>query len=298
MTFTLNQRSLKLRCPVCHAAIPEPIPNSCNCGHLITNDSGIPVLLRDPAAIHKLLASRLDGDLREGWYRDDQSEQASGPYRHHLRRRLRYLSSVLTNHEICGSKNDESVLLDLGCGDGENLTWLRDFAGQIYASDYNALRISRITPMDGECIFIADITDYPALDESFDIVFFNHVLEHIPNDRLALEEVRRITKNGGLIILGVPNEGSLFWRIAYRLQPKSRLSTDHVHFYRMKGLKDLCLEAGLSIQSTKYIGYGIPHWSLDRRLRSIKFLESLLEAFGKVAFRNQASSIYLILRKN
>ena len=68
---------------------------------------------------------------------------------------------------------------------------------------------------------MADICDYPAEDDCFDVIFFNHVLEHIPDDVAALREVRRILKPGGLLVLGVPNEGAAFWQLAYRLQPKT-----------------------------------------------------------------------------
>ena len=64
-----------------------------------------------------------------------------------------------------------------------------------------------------------------------DVVFLNHVLEHVPDDEGALRSVRRVLRPGGLLILGVPNEGCGWWQLAYRLQPKSRAQSDHVHFY-------------------------------------------------------------------
>jgi len=44
----------------------------------------------------------------------------------------------------------------------------------------------------------------PFPDESFDIVFASHVLEHIPDDSHAIAEIRRIIKPGGFAILPVP----------------------------------------------------------------------------------------------
>ena len=45
--------------------------------------------------------------------------------------------------------------------------------------------------------------------EVFDIVIINHVLEHIFNPRGILTEVHRILKNDGLLVIGVPNIGSI-----------------------------------------------------------------------------------------
>ena len=39
---------------------------------------------------------------------------------------------------------------------------------------------------------------------SFDLVVCNHVLEHVPDDHLALTELHRVTRPGGLTIVSVP----------------------------------------------------------------------------------------------
>lgn len=49
-----------------------------------------------------------------------------------------------------------------------------------------------------------DITDIPYPDHSFDAIMCNHVLEHIPNDRQAMNELFRVLKPGGWAILQVP----------------------------------------------------------------------------------------------
>src|SRR5688500_1313251 len=48
------------------------------------------------------------------------------------------------------------------------------------------------------------VQDIPADDDSFDAVICNHVLEHVPDDRRAMREIRRVLKPGGWAILGVP----------------------------------------------------------------------------------------------
>lgn len=51
---------------------------------------------------------------------------------------------------------------------------------------------------------LLDITSIPYDDESFDVIICNHVLEHIPDDMLALRELFRVLKPGGWAILQVP----------------------------------------------------------------------------------------------
>jgi SAM-dependent methyltransferase len=49
-----------------------------------------------------------------------------------------------------------------------------------------------------------DIVEIPFLDNEFDYIICNHVLEHVENDRAALAEMYRVLKPGGLAIMQVP----------------------------------------------------------------------------------------------
>lgn len=52
----------------------------------------------------------------------------------------------------------------------------------------------------------ADICNLPFQNNEFDYVFCNHVLEHIPNDTKAMQELFRVLKPGGMAILQIPQE--------------------------------------------------------------------------------------------
>jgi SAM-dependent methyltransferase len=52
----------------------------------------------------------------------------------------------------------------------------------------------------------ADICDLPFDDNSYDIILCNHVLEHIPDDTKAMQELYRVLKPGGMGILQIPQD--------------------------------------------------------------------------------------------
>ena len=52
----------------------------------------------------------------------------------------------------------------------------------------------------------ADICALPFEDNTYDFILCNHVLEHIPDDLKAMEELYRVLKPGGTAILQVPLE--------------------------------------------------------------------------------------------
>ncbi|WP_375559421.1 methyltransferase domain-containing protein [Bernardetia sp. OM2101] len=82
-----------------------------------------------------------------------------------------------------------------------------------------------------------DLTELPEKDNSFDVVLCSHVLEHIPDDTKALEEIYRVLKPNGKAILLVPLDQKLEktyedWSLT---SPEERLKafgqTDHVRMY-------------------------------------------------------------------
>lgn len=52
----------------------------------------------------------------------------------------------------------------------------------------------------------ADICDLPFKDNSYDIILCNHVLEHIPDDTKAMQELYRVMKPGGYGIFQIPQD--------------------------------------------------------------------------------------------
>jgi SAM-dependent methyltransferase len=52
----------------------------------------------------------------------------------------------------------------------------------------------------------ADICNLPFEDNSYDVILCNHVLEHIPNDTKAMQELYRVLKPGGMAILQIPQD--------------------------------------------------------------------------------------------
>ncbi len=85
----------------------------------------------------------------------------------------------------------------------------------------------------------ADITALPFEDDSFDIIFCNHVLEHISDDTKAMQELYRVMKPGGFGIFQIPQD--LSREVTFEdnsiTDPKERARIfgqyDHVRVYGM-----------------------------------------------------------------
>ncbi len=80
-----------------------------------------------------------------------------------------------------------------------------------------------------------NICAIPHPDSTFDYILCFHILEHVPDDRLALSEMRRVLKRGGHLLLMIPvYEGKTIEDASVR-SPRKRLELfgqeDHVRKY-------------------------------------------------------------------
>ncbi len=98
-----------------------------------------------------------------------------------------------------------------------------------------------------------DITDLEMKDNFYDVVICNHVLEHIIDDRKAMQEIFRVLKPGGWAILQIPYSGVLenTFEDESILSPTERKMAfgqfDHVRIYG-KDYSDRLTKAGFRVE--------------------------------------------------
>lgn len=103
----------------------------------------------------------------------------------------------------------------------------------------------------------ADICDLPFKDASFDWILCNHVLEHIPNDTKAMQELFRVLKPGGKALLQVPLDPNR--EVTFEddnITNKTERTTvfgqyDHVRIYGLDYFKKL-RKIGFVVQELQY----------------------------------------------
>lgn len=173
---------------------------------------------------------------------------------------------------------DKRGVFDFGCSIGTFLRAAKDRGWYFLAGcDLNkkALGFSEDDP------YIQTYSFIPCLEVNF--VHVSDVLEHVPNPKKLLSEVKEQLVSGGYVMFTTPNIGSLFAKLLggrwHAIKPP-----EHLFYFTKKSVKVLAKELGFEIVK---VGWS---WRY-RRLGTIIEHLSVVSGFGKWLKKNVPQTI-------
>jgi SAM-dependent methyltransferase len=122
--------------------------------------------------------------------------------------RLPWWGEHRSRYRFAAAQLDGGVVLDIACGTGFGTEMLSADVAMVVGSDVflPALASSRIRMRGTPAAFVAaDGTRLPFASGSFHGVVSMETIEHIPNDGAFLDELRRVLRRGGRLVLSTPN---------------------------------------------------------------------------------------------
>lgn len=99
--------------------------------------------------------------------------------------------------------NNESIILDAGCGDNGMISEFKSLPKSIIGIDINENLLSKNNIVNKK--IISSLEHIPLESNSIDIVISEFVLEHLQNPILAFKEIFRVLKPKGTFIFITPN---------------------------------------------------------------------------------------------
>jgi 2-polyprenyl-3-methyl-5-hydroxy-6-metoxy-1,4-benzoquinol methylase len=116
-------------------------------------------------------------------------------------KRLQVFYSELLTEDISGKK-----LLDAGCGTGWFSKIAVDRGAHVTSMDLGENLLTQVKMKCNSIRVIGSILEMPFEDDSFDLVVSSEVIEHTPEPFKALEELHRVLKPGGVLVISTPNK--------------------------------------------------------------------------------------------
>jgi SAM-dependent methyltransferase len=203
------------------------------------------------------------------------------------------------------------MILENGCGVGMYVEHLSPFGGDIIGLEYDLERASEAHASSAHIVNAAG-ESLPLPSSTFDLILSHEVIEHVQDDRLAIQEMVRALNPGGRILLFCPNRGypfethGIYWRKNYYFGNKPFVNylprtlrdrlAPHVRVYSKKDLQKLF--EGLPV---KFIERTIIFGAYDNIIARFgplgKALRSLLQILEKTPLKILGLSHFWVVEK-
>ncbi len=132
-------------------------------------------------------------------------------------------------------KHLSGKVLDVGCGIGDFLAYRTNNTIGIDINDFNLQYCKK----NNHEVYKIENNTYPFSNETFDGAVLDNVLEHLVSPEITINEINRILKLNGVLVIGVPGKKGY------------TMDSDHKKFYEEKEMNELLLNCGF--KNVKYL---------------------------------------------
>jgi ubiquinone/menaquinone biosynthesis C-methylase UbiE len=188
-----------------------------------------------------------------------------------MRLRARYIFPLLDLQK-------DNIILDAGCGIGLYSLTLAKKGYKVHGIDADkekinsAKKLAHSLNMDTDIVSFdtADLCQLPIKSKTYDRISCSEVIEHIKDDDMAVSELARVLKKGGILVLSVPS--------VIPIAKKMEDQFDHARpGYTKDQLISLLERNGFKVEQC--IGwcrtFGLLAWKLNRKCFWSKILTAL-----------------------
>jgi 2-polyprenyl-3-methyl-5-hydroxy-6-metoxy-1,4-benzoquinol methylase len=172
--------------------------------------------------------------------------------------------------------NGGNRILDIGCGAGDNAALIKSKYTEcdVFGITYSAAEAEIAKTLMKQC-FVFDIESAIPPDlakQSFDVLIFAHVLEHLKNPSEVLAKFSRLLNSGGQVLIAVPN--ILSWRMrlqflcgVFEYESAGELDDTHLRFFTYFTADQYLLSKSPDLEVTHKTASGsVPLWWLRRHV--------------------------------
>jgi SAM-dependent methyltransferase len=191
------------------------------------------------------------------------------------------------------------LLLDMGCGAGRHAFESFRRGARVVALDYDAAELKDVAglfaamteageagtePGSASTVVNGDAGRLPFPDDTFDRIVASEVLEHVPDDVLALAELSRVLRPGGVLAATVPSwlPEQICWALSEEYHAPIALG-GHVRIYSEVELRRKMRAAGLAPRGAHHAhALHSPYWWLKCAVGPTNDDQPLVRAYRQI----------------
>lgn len=156
-------------------------------------------------------------------------------------------------------------LLDVGCGNGEFMAFMRDLGWQVTGVEPDLAAVRAAKDLFGLEVLHGYLEDTNLPQTSFDAITMNHIIEHVPDPNETLRECFRLLKEEGQLIMVTPNTYSL-GHVNFAMDWRGLEPPRHLHLYNPQCIRTAVTRAGLAIKSVRTTAKGAVYFLMMSRM--------------------------------
>lgn len=147
---------------------------------------------------------------------------------------------------------NKGAVLDVGCSSGILLELLRERGFDVYGIEPNKAAHEAAEKKFPQRIFRGTLKTYLEKNHrSFDVIIYNHVLEHIPYPLSELSLAKKILHTKGILVIGLPNTQNIIFSVRRKFW-EPLMPNEHIWHFGKTYMKRLLQKEGLSVKKIRF----------------------------------------------
>lgn len=152
---------------------------------------------------------------------------------------------------------DKKNIIDIGCGAGTLCFYVASKGIQVLGVDISSRAIEACRKSSSRLgldkLAKFEIVNFPqeSMSGKFDLVIFTEVIEHLRDDKLALEKIFNMLNKGGIAIITTPSLNAPLYRLGYANSFDEKVG--HLRRYTVESLTKKCETCEFEVIETEKV---------------------------------------------
>jgi 2-polyprenyl-3-methyl-5-hydroxy-6-metoxy-1,4-benzoquinol methylase len=272
-----------MTCFICQSGDIKPYLNKSNYQYFKCHQCGFVFLQPTPINTHKFYTDKYfnlaDSELASGYVNYEQDKAVMDTFYNQC---LKQIKKILSRPDL--------KLLDIGTATGYFLDLAQAQGIQAEGIEINQHMI-HAGQRQGRQVSYGQLgkldQDYVTRrHHSFDIITLWDTIEHLPDLTSSFDEINKLLKPQGILVVGTPDIGS-FWARFFGPRWHSFVPPEHILFFNQKNIQTFLTAQGLNTLKTATIHktFTLPYiFNMAYRWLKIKLLSSISHLLTKSKF--------------